>query len=161
MNSSSFQALWLLSSTSCLDRTGNWNNRFPREVVRLLQKLFRLHGKTRFSKLACTLVDLDTWHANHHSRFFATCIGPTTQFILWLAAHESNLLKTKLPTINGALCPEWDRPLQVVCMFDKFHVTCNPKSKVSRDVFKNKIECQLTSIFYSKMSPQYLAYTIF
>jgi hypothetical protein len=54
-----------------------------------------------------------------------------------------------------------DHGLRLVCMFDKFHVTCNPKSKVSRDVFKNKIECQLTSTFYSKMSPQYLAYTIF
>ena len=39
-------------------------------------------------------------------------------------------------------------------MFDKFHVTFNLKSKVSRDVFKNKNECQLTSTFYSKMSPQ-------
>jgi hypothetical protein len=32
-----------------------------------------------------------------------------------------------------------DRYMEPVCMFDKFHVTCNPKSKVSRDVFKNKI----------------------
>ena len=46
-------------------------------------------------------------------------------------------------------------------MFDKFHVTLNLKSKVSRDIFKIKIECQLTSTFYSKMSPQFLAYTIF
>jgi hypothetical protein len=53
------------------------------------------------------------------------------------------------------------RGSKAVCMFDKFHVTCNPKSKVSRDVFKNKIECQLTCTFYSKMSSQYLAYTIF
>ena len=43
---------------------------------------------------------------------------------------------------------------QAVCMFDKFHVTFNFKSKVSHDVFKNKNECQLTSIFSSKMSPQ-------
>ena len=40
-------------------------------------------------------------------------------------------------------------------MFDKFHLTLNFKSKVSRDVSKNKNECQLTSTFYSKMSPQF------
>ena len=45
--------------------------------------------------------------------------------------------------------------MQVVSMFDKFHLTFNFKSKVSRDVFKNKNECQLTSTFYSKMSPQF------
>ena len=42
-----------------------------------------------------------------------------------------------------------------VSMFDKFHLMFNFKSKVSRDVFKNKNECQLTSTFYSKMSPQF------
>ena len=42
----------------------------------------------------------------------------------------------------------------IVCMFDKFHLSFNFKSKVSRDVFKNKNECQLTSIFASQMSPQ-------
>ena len=40
-------------------------------------------------------------------------------------------------------------------MFDKFHLTLNFKSKVSRDVLKNENECQLTSTFYSKMSPQF------
>ena len=40
-------------------------------------------------------------------------------------------------------------------MFDKLHLTFNFKSKVSRDVFKNKIECQSTSTFYSIMSPQF------
>ena len=50
---------------------------------------------------------------------------------------------------------------RAVCMFDKFHVTFNLKSKVSHDVFKNKNEYQLTSTFYSKMSPQFLAHTIF
>ena len=40
-------------------------------------------------------------------------------------------------------------------MFDKFHLTFNFKSKVSRDVLTNKNECQLTSIFYFKMSPQF------
>ena len=40
--------------------------------------------------------------------------------------------------------------------FDKFHLTFNSKSKVSCDAFKNKNECQLTSVFFlSKMSPQY------
>ena len=40
-------------------------------------------------------------------------------------------------------------------MFDKFHLTFNIKSKVSGDVLKNKNECQLTSTFYIKMSPQF------
>ena len=40
-------------------------------------------------------------------------------------------------------------------MFGKFHLTFNFKSKVSRDVFKNKNECQLTSTFHFKMSPQF------
>jgi hypothetical protein len=39
-------------------------------------------------------------------------------------------------------------------MFDKFHLMFNLKSKVSHDVFKNKNECQLTSTFPSKISPQ-------
>ena len=42
-----------------------------------------------------------------------------------------------------------------VCMFDKFHLPFNFKSKVSRDISKNKIECRLTSAFYSKISPQF------
>jgi hypothetical protein len=44
--------------------------------------------------------------------------------------------------------------LQPVCMFDKFHLTFNFISKVSRDVFKNKNECQSTSTFSSKISLQ-------
>ena len=43
---------------------------------------------------------------------------------------------------------------QPMCMFDKFHLTFNFKSKVSRDVFNNKNECQLTSTSSSRMSPQ-------
>ena len=43
-------------------------------------------------------------------------------------------------------------PPPSVCMFDKFHLTFNFKSKVSRDLFKNKNECQLTYTFNSKMS---------
>ena len=39
-------------------------------------------------------------------------------------------------------------------MFDKFHLTFYFQSKVSRDVLKNKNECQLTSTSYSKISPQ-------
>ena len=35
-------------------------------------------------------------------------------------------------------------------MFDKFYLTFNYKSKVSRDVFRNKNECQLTSTFIPK-----------
>ena len=45
--------------------------------------------------------------------------------------------------------------LHPVSMFDKFHLTFNFKSKVSRDVLINKNECQLTSTFYSKMSSQF------
>ena len=40
-------------------------------------------------------------------------------------------------------------------MFDKLDLTLNFKSKVSRDVLKIKNECQLTSTFDSKMSPQF------
>ena len=43
---------------------------------------------------------------------------------------------------------------QYLCMVDKFHLTFNFQSKVSRDVFKNKNGCQLTSTYSSKMSPQ-------
>jgi hypothetical protein len=39
-------------------------------------------------------------------------------------------------------------------MFDKFYLTFNFKSKVLRDVFKNKKECQLTHTLHSKMPPQ-------
>ena len=42
-----------------------------------------------------------------------------------------------------------------VSMFDKFNLTLNFKSKVSRDVLKNKNECHLTSTSYSKMSLQF------
>ena len=49
---------------------------------------------------------------------------------------------------------------QTMSMFDKFHLTFNFKSKASRDVFKNKSERQLTSTFYSKMSPQYCLHNI-
>ena len=42
----------------------------------------------------------------------------------------------------------------IVCVFDKFHLTFNFRFKVSRDVFKNNNECQLTSKFSSKISPQ-------
>ena len=40
-------------------------------------------------------------------------------------------------------------------MFDEFHLKFDFKSKVSRDFFKNKNECQLINTFYSKMSPQF------
>lgn len=42
-----------------------------------------------------------------------------------------------------------------LCMFDNFHFTFNFKSKVPHEIFKNKNECLSTSIFSSKMSPQY------
>ena len=45
---------------------------------------------------------------------------------------------------------EWFGPVSV-CIFEKFHLTFNLKSKVSRDVFMNKSEFQLTSTFYSSM----------
>ena len=35
-------------------------------------------------------------------------------------------------------------------MFDKFHLTFNFKPKVSRDIFQNKNECQLTSTSFLK-----------
>ena len=35
-----------------------------------------------------------------------------------------------------------------MCMFDKFHLTFNFESKVSRDVFKNENECQATSTLF-------------
>ena len=41
-----------------------------------------------------------------------------------------------------------------MCMFDKFHLMFNFKSKVSCDDFKNENECQSTSTFSSKMSLQ-------
>jgi hypothetical protein len=44
--------------------------------------------------------------------------------------------------------------LDAVCMFDKFLLTINFKSKVSRDVLKNKKECQSTSTFSFRMSFQ-------
>ena len=37
-----------------------------------------------------------------------------------------------------------------MCVFDKFHLSSNFKSRVSRDVFKNKNEYQLTSTFSFK-----------
>ena len=42
------------------------------------------------------------------------------------------------------------RVLESMCMFDNFQLTCNFKSKVSRDVFKYKNECQSTSTFLPK-----------
>ena len=39
-------------------------------------------------------------------------------------------------------------------MFDKFHLTFGFKSKVSRDVFENKNECQVTYTFF-EMSPHF------
>ena len=42
-----------------------------------------------------------------------------------------------------------------MCVFDRFHLRFNFKSKVSRHHFKNKNECQLTSTFYSKILPQF------
>ena len=42
-----------------------------------------------------------------------------------------------------------------VSMFDRFHLTFHFKSKVSRDIFENKNECQLTSTLSSKMPPQF------
>ena len=41
-----------------------------------------------------------------------------------------------------------------MCMFDKFHLTSNFKSKVPHDVFKNKSAWWLRCIVYSKLSPQ-------
>jgi hypothetical protein len=42
-----------------------------------------------------------------------------------------------------------------MCMFDKFHLTSNFKSKLSHDVFNlKKNECQSTSTFSSKISLQ-------
>ena len=41
-----------------------------------------------------------------------------------------------------------------LCMFDKLHLTFNIKSIVSRDIFKNINDCQLTCTFFSKMSPR-------
>ena len=40
-------------------------------------------------------------------------------------------------------------------MFHNFNLTFNFKFKVSRDVLKNKNECQLIDAFYSKMLPQF------
>ena len=44
--------------------------------------------------------------------------------------------------------------LEAMCMFDKFRLTYNFKSKVSRDVFKHENECRLTSTFSSTTSRQ-------
>ena len=43
--------------------------------------------------------------------------------------------------------------LQCVCLTN-FIWTFNFESKVSHDIFRNKNECQLSSTFHSKMSPQ-------
>ena len=37
-----------------------------------------------------------------------------------------------------------------MCMFDNFHLMFNFNAKVLRDIFKTKIECQLTYKLYSK-----------
>ena len=42
-----------------------------------------------------------------------------------------------------------------MCMFDKLHLTFNFKSKVSREVFQNNNEWQLTYPFWTKMPPQF------
>ena len=47
------------------------------------------------------------------------------------------------------------RSYRPMCIFDKFYLTFNFKSRVSHDVFKNKNECQLTCTLYSKLSPQF------
>ena len=44
----------------------------------------------------------------------------------------------------------YNMDLQPVCMFDRFHLTFNFRSKVSRDVFNNKKECRLTSTNFSQ-----------
>ena len=69
-----------------------------------------------------------------------------------------------MPTRSNKVNSKWkpmpskDSPsliLLAVCMFDNFRLMLNFKSKVLRDVVKNKNECQLTSTFYFKMSPQF------
>jgi hypothetical protein len=123
---------------------------------------------------------VQAWSSGSHVAIAGACCYVETELLLPLHSHQQgdlehmhnktikriNDLFTKpewrpRTTALGQFRLQWRSVLVAVCMFDKFHVTCNPKSKVSRDVFKNKIECQLTSTFYSKMSPQYLAYTIF
>ena len=42
-----------------------------------------------------------------------------------------------------------------MCMFDKLHLTFNFKSRVSREVFQNNNEWQLTCPFWTKMPPQF------
>ena len=39
-------------------------------------------------------------------------------------------------------------------MIDQLHLMFNFVFKVSCDVFKNKHECQLATMFFSKISPQ-------
>ena len=45
-------------------------------------------------------------------------------------------------TFGEIVCLNYNLPILSVCMFDKFHLMFNFKSKVSRDVFKNKNERQ-------------------
>ena len=52
------------------------------------------------------------------------------------------------------LRPQFGSTNHPICMFDKFHLTSNFKSKVPSDVFKNKNECQSTSTFSFNMSLQ-------
>ena len=42
-----------------------------------------------------------------------------------------------------------------MCMFDKLQLTFNFKSRVSREVFQNNNEWQLTCPFWTKMPPQF------
>ena len=56
--------------------------------------------------------------------------------------------------VRGSSTLTYNAFFELVCMFDKFRLMFNFNSKVSRDVLKNKNECQLTSTFSSKMSAQ-------
>ena len=90
--------------------------------------------------------------SNHISLIYRCKIKKSKQlryFHLWIAI--CNLLTHHPPRGGGA---NLFHILKPVCMFDKFHLTFNFKSKVSRDVFKNEIECQSSSTFSSKMPLQ-------
>jgi hypothetical protein len=76
----------------------------------------------------------------------------------WLVVMDklssSEFQNITLPSLDASVWFQLWTLLGSMCMFDIFHLTFNFKSKVARDVFKNKNECQLTSTFSSKMSPQ-------
>ena len=61
-------------------------------------------------------------------------------------------IQNRVTNIKGSQGGNCVSPFGTVCMFDKSHLMCNFKSKVSRDFFKNKNECRLTYTFYSTMS---------